>query len=196
MKRLYLGCIIYCWQALLWAAASPIPMLQESSSQMMQVLEQHKSELPKHPEIIRAAVLRYLLPHVDLQGMSRSVLGRDAWQKASVSEKQAFTQAFTDLVIRTYSAPLTQYNHEVIRFLPVRGAIPDNFIQIDSVVVQTSGHQIPVTYQLVYLQGQWKIYDLSVEGISLLQSFRSQFAEALQHQSITQLISNMKKKQA
>jgi phospholipid transport system substrate-binding protein len=98
-------------------------------------------------------------------------------------------------VIRTYSSPLAQYSDETVQFLPVRGGVNSRFIRVNSVIVRSEGQNIPLTYSLVDKNGQWKIYDISVEGVSLLQSFRSQFAQALQNSSIDDLIKQMQEKQ-
>lgn len=175
----------------LWAESSPIPMLQQSATQILGALDHNKATLKKNPQIIYQAVEKYLLPNVDVSGMSRSVLGRQAWMKASASEKQQFSTAFTQLVIRTYASPLAEYKDETIKFLPIRGDLSSRFLRVNSLIVRSSGKNIPLSYSLVAKNGQWKIYDLSVEGVSLLQSFRSQFGQALQNSSMQDLIKQM-----
>lgn len=174
---------------------SPVPMLERSANEIITTLKENKSHLKTDSAIIYRAVETHLLPNVDVVGMSRSVLGRQAWTKASPAERDSFTQAFTKLVIRTYSSPLAQYTDETIQFLPIRGDLNGRFIRINSVIVRSKGQNIPMSYSLVAKNGQWKIYDISVEGVSLLQSFRSQFAQALQHSSINDIIREMQAKQ-
>jgi phospholipid transport system substrate-binding protein len=137
------------------------------------------------------AIERYLLPNIDVNGMSRSVLGRQAWNKATPAEKKEFTQAFTQLVIRTYASPLAEYSGETVKFLPLRGEGDGRFVRVNSVISRPNGQKIPLSYNLVSKNGQWKVYDLSVEGVSLLQSFRSQFGQVLQHSNMQGLIAQM-----
>ncbi|MBL7479934.1 MlaC/ttg2D family ABC transporter substrate-binding protein [Legionella bononiensis] len=177
------------------AQTSPVPMLERAANDIIATLKENKSSLKSNPSIIYKAVETYLLPNVDVAGMSRSVLGRQAWNKASPSERLEFSKAFTRLVIRTYSSPLAQYSDETIQFLPLRGSLDSRFIRVNSVIVRSKGQNIPLSYSLVSKNGYWKIYDISVEGVSLLQSFRSQFAQALQHSSINEVIAEMQKKQ-
>ncbi|KTC85602.1 MULTISPECIES: MlaC/ttg2D family ABC transporter substrate-binding protein [Legionella] len=174
-----------------WAASSPMSMLEMTSNQILTTLKQNKANLKNNTQVIYQAVERYLLPNVDVSGMSRSVLGRKAWGEASSAEKQQFSRAFTQLVIRTYSTPLAEYTDETVKFLPIRGSLESRFIRINSIIVRSKGKNIPLSYSLISKNGQWKIYDLSVEGVSLLQSFRSQFAEALQNSSMQDLIKQM-----
>lgn len=179
----------------LMAQSSPIPMLEHAANGIIGTLKDNKTSLKRNPSIIYQAVESNLLPNVDVTGMSRTVLGRDAWNKASPSERANFSKAFTRLVIRTYSSPLAEYSDETVQFLPIRGSLQAKFLRVNSVIVRSSGQNIPLSYSLVAKNGQWKIYDLSVEGVSLLQSFRSQFAAALKNSNINDVISQMEKQQ-
>jgi phospholipid transport system substrate-binding protein len=182
--------------SLLWANASPVPMLENAAHQIIATLEQNKEELKDNHTLIYQAVEQHLLPIVDLKGMARSVLGRQAWNQASAAERQEFTEEFTQLVIRTYANPLAEYSGEKVKFLPLRGDANGRFLRVNSMIVRPNGQNIPLSYSLVSKQGQWKIYDLNVEGVSLLQSFHSQFSQALQNSSMKDLIQTMRKKKA
>jgi len=173
------------------AQSSPIPALESSANKILATLKEHRSELKKNHQIIFHSIEQNLLPNVDVSGMSRSVLGRQVWSKASPAERAEFTKAFTQLVIRTYATPLAEYTDETIRFAPIRGSLDSRFIRVNSTIVRSKGNNIPLSYSLVSKNGQWKIYDFSVEGVSLLQSFRSQFAQALQNSNINAIIKQM-----
>ncbi|KTD68829.1 MULTISPECIES: MlaC/ttg2D family ABC transporter substrate-binding protein [Legionella] len=177
------------------AQNSPIPMLEQTANNIIATLKENKSSLKNNPNIIYKAVETNLLPIVDVAGMSRSVLGRQAWSKATNTQRAQFSKAFTRLVIRTYSSPLAQYSDESVQFLPLRGSLDSRFLRVNSIIIRAEGQNIPLSYSLVAKNGQWKIYDISVEGVSLLQSFRSQFAAALQNSSIDEVIKLMEKKQ-
>lgn len=176
----------------LWAQASPVPMLEGTANQIITELKNNKSNLKQDRKIVYHAIERYLVPNVDVNGMARSVLGRQAWNKASVPEKKEFTQAFTQLVIRTYASPLAEYSGETVKFLPQHEVSDARFMRVNSIIHRPNGQNIPLSYNLVLKNGQWKIYDLSVEGVSLLQSFRSQFGQMLQNASMSDLITQMR----
>ena len=175
----------------MWAQSSPVPMLENSATQIIDTLKKNKVSLKSNHQIVYQAIERYLLPNVDVNGMSRSVLGRQAWNKASATEKKEFTNAFTKLVIRTYASPLAEYSGETVAFQAIRGPVDGRFTRVTSVISRPNGQRIPLSYNLVSKHGQWKIYDLSVEGVSLLQSFRSQFGNVLQNSSMHDLIAQM-----
>jgi phospholipid transport system substrate-binding protein len=170
-------------------------MLEQTANQIVSALKAHQTQLKQDPKIIQQVVERYLLPHVDVTGMSRSVLGRNQWNKATGEEKQAFTRAFTQLVVRTYSTPLAQYSGETIVFAQKQETAADgHFARVNSVIHRPNGQAIPLTYALVVQQGEWKVYDLTIEGVSLLQSFRNQFSSVLQASSMHELIEQMKQR--
>ncbi len=173
------------------AQESPMPMLENSASKIIETLKQNQASLKKNHQITYEAINRYLVPHIDLYGMSRSVLGRQAWQRATNVEKKQFSDAFTKLVIRTYATPLAKYSGETVKFLPIRASLDSHFLRVNSIITRPNGQTIPLSYNLVSKNGEWKIYDLNVEGVSLLQSFRSQFGEMLQNASMHDLIQQM-----
>ena len=179
--------------SMLWAKASPIPMLESTANQIINTLEKNRGQLKKNQQIIFQAVEKHLLPIVDMRGMARSVLGRNAWKKATAAQKRAFTREFTQLVIRTYASPLAEYSDERVKFLPLRGNANGRFVRVNSVIMRSNGQNIPLNYSLVSKNGEWKIYDLSVEGVSLLQSFRTQFSQVLQNADMDTLIKQMRK---
>jgi phospholipid transport system substrate-binding protein len=171
-----------------WCATDPMPMVVQMNAQVIGTLKKHKSELKAHPQYVEQAIKTYFIPHVDTQGMSRSVLGRNIWQTATIDEKNQFTIEFTNLVLRTYAQPLVNFNGEKVEFLPMKASASPKFAQIKSIVVRPNGQRIPITYHLVQNNDEWKIYDLSVEGVSLLNSFRSQFGDALKQDSLKTVI--------
>lgn len=193
MRQLKIGftLILLTFSTWLWAADSAVPMLQGAADQIISTLKTNQPKLKSDHTIIYRPVKQYLLPHVDVTGMSRSVLGRNAWNKATAAEKAEFTRAFTELVIRTYATPLAEYSGETIVFSPQQSA-DAHFARVNSVIKRNNGQTIPLSYALVSKDGTWKVYDLSVEGVSLLQSFRNQFGQFLQNSDIQSLISQMK----
>jgi phospholipid transport system substrate-binding protein len=194
MKRLktILFCLMIAGVSVVRAETDAAPMLEQAAHQIIDTLKANQSHLKTDPTVIHQAVERYLLPHVDVTGMSRSVLGRNEWNQASAAEKKEFTTAFTQLVVRTYSTPLAEYSGETVKFLPQQASTAGSrFSRVNSVIKRPNGQVIPLSYSLVLKDGSWKVYDLSVEGVSLLQSFRNQFSQALQKSSMKALISQM-----
>lgn len=178
-------------------ASSPVDMLNNIGQEVIASLEKNRAELKANPTIIYKIVDSILLPHVDVTGMSRSVLGRSVWQKASTDEKNRFAHEFTRLVVRTYSGALTDYSGEKLKFFPIAAGYENQpFTQVKSAILRPNGRQISMSYKLVRVGNNWKIYDMSVEGVSLLQSFRSQFAAQLNRGNLNTLLETMAKHNA
>ncbi len=194
MKTAVLSCCLI-FTGLVSAQSSPLPMLEQTAKQIIDELKTHQGNLHNNPKIIRQAIQTYLLPHIDVEGMSRSVLGRQAWMKATAAEKLAFEREFTQLVIRTYAAPLADYAGETVTFTPIRGNLDGRFARVNSVIQRPNGQRIPLSYNLVSKADGWKVYDLSVEGVSLLQSFRTQFSDILQQSNMPDLLAKMRANQ-
>ena len=190
-----LGCFI-C--AVAFAAKTPDPMimLHSISDQMITSLKQNRPKLQKDPAYIYKLVNKILVPQADMEGMTRSALGRNAWLSASASARAAFTKEFKNILIGTYASALNAYTDETIKFDPIRGGYEgETRLQVDSQVLRRDGPPIPVSYRLVLKNGQWKVYDLSVEGVSMLQSFRSQFASELsQGKSVSAIVQELKQR--
>ena len=167
-------------------------MLEQTAQQIIGSLKNHQGALHHDPKIVHQAIRTYLLPHIDVEGMSRSVLGRQAWMKATSAERLAFEHEFTQLVIRTYAAPLAEYSGETVSFTPIRGNLDGRFVRVNSVIQRPNGQRIPLSYNLVSKADGWKVYDLSVEGVSLLQSFRTQFSNILQQGTMHDLLEQMR----
>lgn len=194
MKTKILSCfaILLCLFSLAASAVeSPLPMLQAASDQMLAKLKANK-ELKHDTAFIHKIVHEILVPHFDLQTMSRMVVGRDAWKNATAQQHQQFIAEFTTLLIRTYSTALSSYDDQTIQFYPIRGSLEGQTqTQVDSKILRREGPAIPVSYRLKLKNNTWKVYDFSVDGVSLIESFRSQFANELAQGGMTQLLQKL-----
>lgn len=187
---------LYCSVAIAANTQDPMTMLQSVSDQMIAALKKERPNLKKNPNLVYQLTNKILVPHADVAGMSRSVLGREAWQSATPAEQKAFTQAFKDVVIRTYSGALSAYTDQTIKFYPLRGGYTGKrTIEINSQIIRQDGPPVPVNYRLAFLNGEWKVYDLNVEGVSLLQSFRSQLSSELsQGKTVAQITEDLQQR--
>lgn len=175
-----------------WAISSPVDLLQNTSNQLISALQRNQATLRTKPQVVYGIVNQILLPHVDVMSMSSKALGREAWLRATPMQRQAFAQQFVTLLIRTYSSALAQYTNERVNFLPVRGDYTNQSrVQVNSVIIRESGPSINLSYRMTRVGGQWMLYDFSVDGVSIIESFRSQFVEELQHSGIDGLINKL-----
>lgn len=187
--KTYLVAIFFLFASIAaFADAAPVEMLKSVASQMISQLDQNQGHI--NSQVVSSIIHRVLLPHVDLETMSRSVVGKEYWNQATPAQREQFKRAFTNLVIKIYSAPLSSYNGETIEFKPLRDG-SGNRVQVESIVSRKNGQRIPVNYRLVQSGGSWKVYDFSVEGISMIRSYRTQFDGILQQKGMAGLLNNI-----
>jgi len=190
VKYLFLSSLLSCLLvASTWAhaAQSPVDMLQNASDQMLSELGHTKS---RNDQALYALIKRVLLPHVELNLMSEMVVGK-YWASATSTQKSQFITEFTHFVTRTYSNALSSYSNEKVRFFPIRGGITGDRVQVNSAIDQANGQSVNVSYRLVQAGGVWKIYDFSVEGVSIVENYRSQFADTLRTQGLEGLLAKL-----
>lgn len=175
-----------------WAISSPVDLLQKTSDDLILALQRNQATLRTKPQIVYSIVNQILLPHVDVMSMSSNALGH-AWSSATPDQKQDFAQQFVTLLIRTYSSALAQYTNETVRFYPLRVDYNNQSrVQVQSIIDRESGPSINLSYRMTRVGGQWMLYDFSVDGVSIIESFRSQFVQELQQSGIDGLINKLK----
>jgi phospholipid transport system substrate-binding protein len=194
-KLLSLIVFLFIGQAA-FAASSPMNLMEQVTQQTLGALKENQASLRTNPKVVYGIIYRILLPHVDMQEMSRAVLGKQVWMRASLSEKQKFVGQFKLLLVRTYSSALAAYKNETVKFMPLRGHDNSGRVQVDSMILQQGGPSIPVSYRLVLKGGQWKLYDLIVDGVSLVESYRAQFADAISQNGLSSVINQLAQKNA
>ena len=175
------------------SAQDPVAMLNSIANQMISNLKAHEMTLKSHPATVYSLAYRLVVPHADLDYMARRVLPAQTWNQASAGQRHEFEREFTTLLVRTYASALADYTDQTVRFYPVRGGYAGrSTIQVNSEIVRTDGPSIPVNYSLVQAGSQWRLFDMTVEGISMLESFRSQFADKLSQGNMSDLIAALK----
>lgn len=162
------------------AQERPEDMLRTVTSKMLETLKSHDNDLKTNPGKIYGIVDEILVPHMDAEYMAKWVIGRDAWTNATSEQRARFTQAFKRTLVRTYASTLLAYSNQIVEYFPIRGDISGKSrVQVSSVIKEPNGETINVAYRLVNADSQWKVYDIIIEGISILQGFQSQFSQEL-----------------
>lgn len=190
MRKILFGFLLSLCCVSVLAAQAPVAMLQQTTGQMLSALKQSHN---RSGDALYPIINRILLPHIELNTMSRMVVGR-YWGTATPAQQQEFKKQFTHYVTQTYSTALAQYKNEKVSYFPIRGGITGNRVQVNSQIEQSNGQTINVNYQLMLSGGQWKVYDFSVEGVGMVQSYRSQFADILSSQGLPGLLQRLQAK--
>lgn len=175
-------------------SSPPVTLLKNVSQAVINDLDKHRATYRLDHKKLTQMIQKHLIPHVALNTLSQSVLGRHYWAQASAKQRREFIDLFLKTVINVYAHALTSYQKQQIKFLPIRGYRPDqNSAQVQCLLQPHDGRlPIRVTYQLIKQQGQWKILDFSVDGVSLIRNYRAQFAPSLSQGGMTTLLQRMK----
>ncbi len=176
-----------------FADEDPVQMLQSVTSKVMTVLKENRPTLKRNPERIYDVVNQYILPHADFVEMSRWVIGRNAWQQADANTQKAFVEEFKTLVIRSYAQSLLNYTDQTVDFLPLRGSTEGkNRVQVATLIKQKGKNPVRIEYRLLKTSDGWKVYDIIIEGVSLMQGYRSQFNQDLQQGGVSHVLQKLK----
>jgi len=190
MKRLIVSLFIVVFTfSVAYAATltSPASLLEKRANQLVDKLKQNKNLIKKDKSYVMNIVSQAVLPLVDQERMARSVFRRSLWTKASSAQRQAFIKQFRILVLRTYAAAFSHYSDEVVKFRPLRGNwAKQTNVTVQSAIIQQGAPAIPVNYSVTRKGNTWKVYDFTVDGISMISSFRSQF-EGINSKTLAQL---------
>ena len=130
----------------------------------------------------------HILPYVDFQKTTRLAAGR-YWRQANQQQRTDLAEAFRGTLVRTYSGALTRVTPSTtVRMLPFRGDPKADDVVVRTLITQSNGQPTGVDYRLEKTPEGWKIYDLNVEGIWLIQNYRNQFAQQINQNGIDGLI--------
>lgn len=174
-------------------AQSALHVAQHTAEKITKKINQNREKYKKNPEDLYDLVNRIVLPHFDFRYMSRIVLGR-YWRQASEDQRKNFTKAFKALLVHTYANSLLKYSHHEIHWKPVHAKKNAQRVIIRSEVKLAHGSPVPINYRAVQEKGEWKVYDVAVDGVSLVTNYRSSFASQVHRGGIDKLIDKIQKK--
>jgi phospholipid transport system substrate-binding protein len=175
-----------------FAAEDPVRELNGIADQLISKLKENKTTLRENPSLVYSLANEIVVPHADINYMAKRVLPPKTWNNATSSQRSRFESAFSTLLVHTYASALANYNDQTIHFYPVRGGYAGkSTVQVNSAIERSDGPSISVNYRLVLAGSEWKLFDMSVEGVSMLESFRSQFADQLAQGDIEALINKL-----
>jgi phospholipid transport system substrate-binding protein len=130
-----------------------------------------------------------LYPRADFDLISSLVLGK-LWKQASPAEKDAFKKEFQTLLIRTYSRAFVEFKEWSIRFLPVNAEEDERKVMVKTEVLQPGLQPIAVNYRMLFSHGEWKVYDILIEGVSLVTNYRTSFKNEVERTGSLQEVIN------
>ncbi len=134
-----------------------------------------------------------ILPHVDFEEATRLAVGR-GWAKASPEQKKQLVSEFRNMLVRTYSNAIGGYEGQTMKVMPVRMKPGDTDVTVHNQFIRPGGKPVLLDYAMRKADAGWKIYDIVVEGVSLVLTYRSEFDAVVKQDGIDGLIKRLSQK--
>jgi len=172
------------------AIQAPDALVAKTTDEITSTLRAEQDNIKANPKRLYEIVDEVVLPHFDFERMSKWALGKH-WRKAKKNERNQFIQEFRVLLVRTYAKALNDNYDQKIDMLPVRMRKEGKEATVRTEVQQTGGFPIPIDYKM-YIKGDaWKVYDVSVDAISLVANYRTSFSKEIRKDGLPKLIARL-----
>ncbi len=168
----------------------PQELVENSAKRMLQELDANRAMYAANPAKVDALVANVLLPNFDTDYSARLVLGQN-WRTATPDQRKRFVDAFYHSLLRNYGAALVDFTADRFVVLPYKGDPSDTMATVRTEVKKSSGEKVAVNFSLRKTDGVWKAWDVVIEGISYVKSFRTDFGAEIQQKGLDEVISRM-----
>lgn len=197
MKKLWLAAAFwFAFSIPAFAALSPDAIVQETSDKLIAALEANRERIQTDKQFLFGLVNDIVLPRFDFESMSRLALGK-YWREATQIQRDEFVAEFRSLLVNTYAVALTHFNNQTVRFLPLQAEDDARRVTVKTELNQPGAVPIPIFYKLLNKEAdEWQIYDVIVDGVSLVTNYRSAFAQEMRQGGVDAVIANLKVRNA
>ncbi|MFA6037630.1 MAG: ABC transporter substrate-binding protein [Legionellales bacterium] len=178
-----------------WAAQSPDQITRMVTDDLFAQLKADQAAIKTDSSRLVAIVNSTIMPHTDLQETSKRVLAKH-WRDLTPAQQQEFQTEFEKLLIRTYAVSFRSYDKQVVDIVETReNPNNPNMVEVRTVIKEPGKPNLPVNYRfLKEADGTWKVYDINVENVSLVSSFRNQIGDAISRDGFDGMMANMRAK--
>jgi phospholipid transport system substrate-binding protein len=181
--------------AMAFAQETPDALVKRIADEVLAVIRSDKDVAAGNQQKVVALAEQKVLPHFDFTRMARLAVGRN-WSKASDAQKEALTREFRTMLVRTYSSSLTAYRNQTIEVKPTKMAANDTETTVRTQVIQQGGPPIPIDYAMEKVGNDWKVYDVVIDGASLVTTYRGSFNDQIQKNGIDGLLKTLQERNA
>ncbi len=172
-------------------AGEPTDQIKQTIDSVLDILNNKELKRPEKAKERRAAIRKIIDSRFDFEEMSKRSLAL-YWRKRTPEEKSEFTALYSDLLARTYVTKIEKYGDEKILY---RGeTVDDGYAVVKTKIITKNNIEIPIDYMLLKKDAKWEVYDVVIEGVSLVNNYRTQFASILGSSSYGELVKKMKNK--
>jgi len=171
----------------------PSELVENAARSMLKDLDADRAAYRKDPSKVGALVEKYLLPHFDVQYSARMVLGKH-WRDATPEQRQRFADAFYHTLVDNYGSALAEFTSDRLKVFPTKVDADADRASVRTEVTRDNGDHVPVNYSLRKSDDGWKAWDVVIEGISYVKSFREDYGAAIDQQGLDAVIERIQKK--
>lgn len=169
----------------------PDEVIKTAVSRVRDLIKKNAETYREDSDAFYAMIDEEIVPYFDMPYIARLVLARHA-RSADKEQRRRFTDAFKNTLMRTYADAMLEYNEAVeAEFLPLRMEEGAEQVTVDTRLVLEEGEDVPVGFVMHKVDGEWLIYDINVEGISLVTNFRAQFNQRIRENGLDALIERL-----
>jgi len=174
------------------AQQGPGELIDQAARQVLKELDAHRAEMRKDPQKIRNLVDQYLLPHFDTEYAARLVLAK-SWRTATPDQRKRFINAFYQSLLQNYGESLLDFTPDRMTVQPYRGEPTETTATVKTEIRRDNGSRVPVNYSLRKTEAGWKAFDITIEGISYVKSFRTDFGTEIEQKGLDAVIERLEK---
>jgi phospholipid transport system substrate-binding protein len=199
MYKTWLAAAALCVASVAWAADAdtkagtelgPYELVSKVAQDTLRDLDSHRSEYKKDPKRVRELVDKNMLPHFDTAYSAQLVLAKN-WRTATADQRKRFIEAFYQSLLQNYGEALLEFTPDRLKILPYTGRPEDKVATVRSEVRRDNGSRVPVNYSLRKTPDGWKAYDVQIEGVSYVKSFRTDFGSEIQQKGLESVIQRL-----
>jgi phospholipid transport system substrate-binding protein len=173
----------------------PQELMQKVSQDLLHELDASRAAITTDPTKLRALADKHLLPHFDVDYAARLVLGKH-WRTATDAQKKRFIDAFYQSLMRNYGDAVAEFTAERLSILPFKGDLASGAATIRTEVKRSNGTPVPVNYTMRATPEGWKAWDVTIEGISYVKNYRTDFGAEIDQKGIDAVIQRLEAQNA
>jgi len=173
----------------------PQDVIEQSARQMLDALDADRDAYRKDPKKVNGLVDKIILPHFDTQLAAQLVLGK-YWRTATAEQRQRFIDGFYHSLLNKYGAALSGFTSNNLAMLPFRGDLSTGNVTVKTEVKLDDGTRVPVNYSMRATPDGWKAWDVSIEGISYIKSFKTDVAAEIDQKGLDAVIKRLEAESA
>ena len=168
----------------------PDVLARTTTQEVLEILKKDKALQNGNTAKLYQLVEAKILPNFDFNRMTQLALGKN-WPRATPQQKQALVTEFRNLLVRTYSSSLTAFTNQTVDFKPLVAAPGATEVVVRTEIRQPGGQPIPIDYAMYKTAFGWKVYDVTIDSVSLVTNYRSSFANTIRQNGIDGLIQTL-----